>query len=656
MEEIALKNQKVFEILHDIAEKDESLEEKIKIYSFMAQAYEINTTFSYSDKRLEDGVKNISNKLIKNNNISYIKDSVLHIMTEAIFVGGHTRVVDNWIKIQTNKRHSIWIDEKNYEFPRFLNESIEKSGGKIYWSKEGTLAEKSQQLFDLGSQFEYVILHHHPRDILPLLAFGTRYQKRPILFYNMADHLWGSGYSIADALLELTTFGSEFSNKYRGVEREKSYLVGIPVEIKENRNVANVDNYHVISMAHSSKYRSIPTLSFQNFIDLLLMKNEKIKFSIIGVEESDIEWKGLKQKYGNRLNLLGVLKKDAAHQKLTESSVYVNSFPFASYTCVIEAISLGIPAVSLKTPVNDLDSYVKWSCSSMGDLVEYINEIIQGDDAKKVQLCKEQLTSIRSWHSYENFLQNIEVIMSKHQSHIPIKLGVNIIDARIKEFSAFMGHLYRQYSFIAPEFRLQKLSWKTQKAFLNSLIQNSLVDHVTNWAKTYNIQNIIEGEFFNTQLFYTSAQNEEFLGERCITQKMEFDEAISFDLSKTSYIDKLRLDPLNFPARAKFIKAQAKLKNGDIFSLVLSSHNGIEENDGINFSHGDSQMIFDVPQEIKDKIESVEFSIEVVPYNKHEVSNMLTVKSQELTNIYNSKGWKVSQFMLNVARKLKIVK
>ncbi|MCX5774543.1 MAG: methyltransferase domain-containing protein [Fusobacteria bacterium] len=32
------------------------------------------------------------------------------------------------------------------------------------------------------------------------------------------------------------------------------------------------------------------------------------------------------------------------------------------------------------------------------------------------------------------------------------------------------------------------------------------------------------------------------------------------------------------------------------------------------------------------------------------------IKSQELTNIYNSKSWKVSQFMLNVARKLKVVK
>ncbi len=343
--------KKILEKIYLLAKNHNDLESKISLYQFFASSYWHNYSNSFAHLRLEKDLIALSEEIISSDcDNKYEDDHILHIMTEAYLIGGHTRVVDNWIK-SVNGKHSVILNNSYSLQPSFLVESVKSKKGKIIINDNVGFVAKANFLFKIASHFKYVVLHHHPHDILPLLAFGTKKFSRPIFFYNHADHVWGCGYSISDKIIELSKKGIEHSNKYRGIPLNRIILGGIPIELESypSFEICKKNKKYIVSMATSYKFYPIKDLSFQNFIDRILLAEDDIEYYAIGVSPEDEYWQILKYKYPSRVHLLGVLEKIEAHEIIKNATLYLDSFPLGSGTSLLEAASLGIPALSYKS-------------------------------------------------------------------------------------------------------------------------------------------------------------------------------------------------------------------------------------------------------------------------------------------------------------------
>ena len=58
---------------------------------------------------------------IDNYNINYENNTVLHVLTQANITGGHTRVVERWVELQKDYKHScILLNQNDIEVPEIL--------------------------------------------------------------------------------------------------------------------------------------------------------------------------------------------------------------------------------------------------------------------------------------------------------------------------------------------------------------------------------------------------------------------------------------------------------------------------------------------------------------------------------------------------------
>ena len=131
------------------------------------------------------------------------------------------------------------------------------------------------------------------------------------------------------------------------------------------------------------------------------------------------------------------------------------------------------------------------------------------------------------------------------------------------------------------------------------------------------------------QVFYDNGQN--FNGEQYLQQNIVIGKnSYSFNLSDLSGITRLRLDPINQPAKVKLLSAYAKLDNDENYPLELVWHNADLNADVYDFKHDDPQMVFNIPVDIQARLVSVEFVVDITPYNKWEILGLLSQSRNEL--------------------------
>ncbi len=130
-------------------------------------------------------------------------------------------------------------------------------------------------------------------------------------------------------------------------------------------------------------------------------------------------------------------------------------------------------------------------------------------------------------------------------------------------------------------------------------------------------------------LYYGNGRD--FNGEQYLQQNVAVGKnSYSFDLDDLSGITRLRLDPINQPAKVKLLSAHATLNNGENYPLELVWHNADLNADIYDFKHDDPQFIFDIPVAIQANLVSVEFFVDITPYNKWEILGLLSQTRNEL--------------------------
>ena len=184
-------------------------------------------------------------------------------------------------------------------------------------------------MINILKNYSEIILHIHPNDIITCLALSCLNQNQRVFFVNHADHKFSLGYNYSNCVLELSKDGKEMSRLKRGIKF--SEVLPIPIDIHEILE-RNIKRYKIrkekILVSMASEYKFLPTkkYNFQNFLDELLGENENLIFNLIGASEKNKIWEPLKRKYGNRLNLLGLLLKEETQTILKNADLYVDIF------------------------------------------------------------------------------------------------------------------------------------------------------------------------------------------------------------------------------------------------------------------------------------------------------------------------------------------
>lgn len=385
------KNQAVFKDLKKLALSTENLKEKIRLLRFSTSWAIQNHTGLFSDLEIERTLSNIAELLDCSQESTYQKNSFLHVMTECFETGGHTRIVEKWINASDeDEKHSLLLIQQHAKIPDWLLKAMQNKSGDLYnLTKDTEELEAARELRKISSSYQYIVLHINMDDVVPLLAFGTNKFKRPIIFMNHADHLFWIGTSIIDLLAECSEDSIAFTQQKRGIlhhsilpvpiDEIQSSTLGKKLAIEKLHFPYDEKKRYIISMASNFKFHLLEDYTFITMAFSLIEQNRNTIFIIIGPDKTkEKAWADAYAQSKGRIDAIGLKKREEVTLYKEICDIYIDSFPFNSYTSFLEFAILGIPALSLKTLFNSLDILKATSnqFTDINKLLKTVNEIL----------------------------------------------------------------------------------------------------------------------------------------------------------------------------------------------------------------------------------------------------------------------------------------
>jgi len=365
---------------------------------------------------------------------------VLHVLTQAYNTGGHTRLAWRWIQQDKERSHSIVLTSQSLlSTPKPLRDAARGSGGKVYRldTKIGGLLSRAKALRELAAFADQVVLHIHPHDVIPIMAFSDKQNSPPVIFMNHADHVFWIGGSISDAIAHVRETALLISCERRGIERSRCMILPLPLnylprtlsksQAKRQLGLSE-DTVVLLSIGSAYKYRSLNTIPFVDVHVPILKKYKKAALLVIGPTE-DGQWVAANQMTEGRIRALGERKDVAVFYQA--SDIYVDSFPFSGITALLEAGSYEMPSVGYYTSPE--------------------SQMFRPDDPA----LKNNLVSAASTEQYEANLSHL-IEDENYRSDLGERTKRSIIDAHTgKGWDRFLRDLYCHAATNPPAIRLQ---------------------------------------------------------------------------------------------------------------------------------------------------------------------------------------------------------
>lgn len=305
-----------------------------------------NVTGIYSDPWIEKKIIEYSSKIEFHAEKATKKNTVLVVMTVASGIGGHTALINNWIRFDKNKTYTIVLtDCPQSVVPDFLIKTVKESGGEIYHLKSTVNLDKAEELLHMAQSFQYIILNIHMYDMVPIIAFGHKNWEKPVYFYNHADFLFSIGMSVSDVVFTLNQYDNKRAKENRGAARaeilpfpqseaiykksEKS--VEILKEEMGRQYGFKQDSSIILSMGSDFKFVRTEQYDFESFVERILKKApDNTYFIIIGANPKARKWKMMQKKTNNHAQALGFLDRQMVSNWMKIADAYVTSFPMTA--------------------------------------------------------------------------------------------------------------------------------------------------------------------------------------------------------------------------------------------------------------------------------------------------------------------------------------
>jgi glycosyltransferase involved in cell wall biosynthesis len=286
--------------------------------------------------------------------------AVLHVLTRAFDIGGDARTVWRWIGLDSGRAHSVALTRQGaVPVPAPLRMAVAASGGQIHVlnGRRGGLLAWASALRALAARADLVVLHVHPYDVIPPLAFADKSCTPPVVFVDHADHAFWLGIGCSDVVAALRESGRCLARGRRGVAPERSALLPIPLdpappalsraEARARLGLAE-DAPVLLSIARPHKYTPLDDESFVEAAVPIVERCPSAVLLAIGPEHAG-PWAAAAARTGGRVRALGLRDDTAPFYRAAD--VYLDSYPVVSITSLLEAGGHGLPLVSRLPPL-----------------------------------------------------------------------------------------------------------------------------------------------------------------------------------------------------------------------------------------------------------------------------------------------------------------
>lgn len=349
---------------------------------------------------------------------------VLHVLTQAYDTGGHTRTVWRWIAQDVRRVHSVVLTEQgDLAVPSRLETAVQRSGGGLHRiDRPSTDAiGRAGRLASIAAAADRVILHAHSRDVVPVIAFARPETRPPVILLNKSDHVFWLGVGISDVVAHMRDAGAHLAGTRRGVEQHRSGLIPIPltpIDRERTRRDAkhllglDPDSVVLLTIATAYKYEREQRPDFVEAVLSILQRHSKTVLVAIGPQLSG-SWEKASKETGGRVRALGHRADTATFYE--SADIYLDSFPFASNTSLLEAGSYGVPLVGFSPHGAAVDVLKAGApgladMTSAGDVDTYravIDRLIENPDERE-RLGERTRLRIRDTHVGEAWLRHVE--------------------------------------------------------------------------------------------------------------------------------------------------------------------------------------------------------------------------------------------------------
>jgi hypothetical protein len=315
------------------------------------------------------------------------KFHLLHVLTTALVVGGHTRLVERWIlnsRLFSNDAHSILVlDQHRAPFPLWLKQASENSGGSCTVLPHGMdMIEQALALRRHAYETaDVVVLHVHPNDPVAVIAFAPA-GGPPVLLLNHADDRFWLGTGVTDMIVDFREVGRTISHQRRKAKR--SELLPIPLipryEVPPSgacKRKLNIPEEAIILLSIGTSYKFGPygSLDFPKAMIEITHRHRNVVCLAIGPSGTEAVWKSAFQKTHGKVRALGVLQNIQDYYGAAD--IYVESFPFGSLTATLDAALFGKPVIRMPlrpVPMLGIDRY-EGMCDNAADMETYLETL-----------------------------------------------------------------------------------------------------------------------------------------------------------------------------------------------------------------------------------------------------------------------------------------
>lgn len=157
---------------------------------------------------------------------------VLHVATQLYPTGGHTQMIAKWLARDTDAQHRIYITaQRGRPVPAKISRTAHSQTDVVALDHlHDTLIHRARALRDAAAWADCVVLHIHPNDVVPVLAFAGG-DGPPVVYVNHADHVFWIGVLSSTVIMNLRRSGARLTVERRGVDPARSTVVVRPLSL-----------------------------------------------------------------------------------------------------------------------------------------------------------------------------------------------------------------------------------------------------------------------------------------------------------------------------------------------------------------------------------------------------------------------------------------
>lgn len=293
----------------------------------------------------------------------------LHVISEPYSSGGHTRLLENLLKIRGHG--DVLVTRALSEIGNRLRLD---AGTHVFHSIQGFSVD---EIVEVAAEYKTIFLHIHPDDLISSVAIGIvrKLFNSKVIFINHADHIFSFGFQCSDIIAEISEYGFYLSSQKRQVH---SGFLGIPVEmtsISQCHRQIQEGKFQIFSAGEMRKFKPQLGLSFPKLADKILGCIPSASITVIGPNLlTNWWWWTAKIRNPRRLRVHNILPYVQYIAALEVADIYIDSYPMTGGTALPEVRAKGIPVTGILQGSN---GYTPFDATKFSDFPTLLHALKQ---------------------------------------------------------------------------------------------------------------------------------------------------------------------------------------------------------------------------------------------------------------------------------------